>query len=124
MAEVVVVTCMGHVDGPRMLDGRIGDGSAGLAPHINPPFSGTRWRRRRKGDVWTLECLGEAQGPRFLDGRTLDGTVGLAPSTEPPFTGTRWRARRVGDDFTLECLGRLRARGSWRRYCRACAYDG
>src|SRR5687768_9819156 len=95
--QVVVLASLGHVQGPRNLDGRTGDGSVGLAPHTGAPFSGTRWRRRTQGDVWTLECLGDVPGPRFLDGRTDEGTVGLAPNVKAPFTGTRWRARKVGD---------------------------
>jgi hypothetical protein len=105
--SVVILTSLGHVDGPRSLDGRTHDGTVGLAPHTGAPFSGTRWRRRTNGDVWTLECLGELPGNRFLDGRTHDGSVGLAPNAKRPFTGTRWRARKVGEGFTLECLGEL-----------------
>jgi hypothetical protein len=105
MSDVVILTCLASGPGPKNLDGRTGNGTVGLAPHLNPPFTGTRWRRRVNGDVWTLECLGDVPGPaRFLDGRVADSSVGLAPNTRPPFTGTRWRARRVGEGFTLECL--------------------
>jgi hypothetical protein len=72
------------------------DGTVGLAPSTNPPFSGTRWRAALapgEPTFFTLQCLGEIDGPRFLDGRTMDGTVGLAPNTEPPFTGTVWDVR-------------------------------
>jgi hypothetical protein len=105
MSDVVILTCLASGPGPHNLDGRTGDGTVGLAPHLGAPFTGTRWRRRMSNDVWTLECLGDAPGPaRFLDGRIADDSVGLAPNTQPPFTGTRWRARRVGDGFTLQCL--------------------
>jgi hypothetical protein len=103
MSDVVTLTCLGNTPGPPNLDGRIRDGTVGLAPHLEHPFTGTRWRRRMNNDVWTLECLANGGG-RFLDGRIADGSVGLAPNTQPPFTGTRWRARRVGDGVTLECL--------------------
>jgi hypothetical protein len=124
--EVVILSSLGHVDGPRNLDGRTGDGSVALAPHTGSPFSGTRWRRRtqegtvglapntrppftgtrwraaRVGDGFTLECLGDLEGPRFLDGRTHDGTVALAPNTQPPFTGTLWKVGvPFGNDVEL-----------------------
>jgi hypothetical protein len=43
MADVVILTCQGDIPGPRLLDGRTGDGSVGLAPSTEEPFSGTRW---------------------------------------------------------------------------------
>jgi hypothetical protein len=79
--SVVILTSLGHVDGPRNLDGRTHDGTVGLVPHTGAPFSATRWRRRTNGDVWTVECLGKLPGDRFPDGRTHDGSVGLAPNT-------------------------------------------
>jgi len=87
--------CLGHIDGPRWLDGRTHNGSVGLAPGRGGPFTGTRWRveRPNPGDrtLITLFCLGHLDGPRWLDGRTHDGSVGLAPDTGGPFVGTRWR---------------------------------
>src|SRR2546421_7314324 len=106
MATTIVrLTNRGTSPGPRVLDGRTGDGSVALAPTSNDAFSGTRWRRRMAGDVWTLECLGTAKGPRFLDGHTKEGTVHLAPSTNPPFSGTRWRATRVAGGVPPAGLG-------------------
>jgi hypothetical protein len=82
------------VDGPRWLDGRTANGSVGLAPNRNKPFTGTRWEvvEFEDGSV-ALKCLGDINGPRWLDGRTGDGTVALAPATNPPFTGTKWEVR-------------------------------
>jgi hypothetical protein len=37
---------MGELQGPRWLDGRTGNGTVGLAPNTNPPFTGTRWEVR------------------------------------------------------------------------------
>jgi hypothetical protein len=35
--------CLGDLPGNRFLDGRTRDGTVGLAPSTDPPFSGTRW---------------------------------------------------------------------------------
>ncbi|MER8188520.1 hypothetical protein [Kitasatospora sp. NPDC094015] len=40
----VVLTCLGNVKGPRLLDGRTGNGTVGLAPTTEAPFTGTRWQ--------------------------------------------------------------------------------
>jgi hypothetical protein len=88
----IALECLGHLPGPRFLDGRTQDGTVGLAPTTGGHFTGTRWKviKLRKNQI-SLECFGHLPGPRFLDGRTQDGTVGLAPNTSFPFTGTRWR---------------------------------
>jgi hypothetical protein len=36
--------CLGHLEGPRFLDGRTHDGTVALAPHTNKPFTGTLWK--------------------------------------------------------------------------------
>ena len=86
--------CLGDIEGPRWLDGRTADGTVGLAPNTNRPFTGTRWQVIQVGynspNIVVLKCLGDIEGPRWLDGRTAHGTVGAAPTTEPPFTGTKW----------------------------------
>ena len=92
----VILQCLGDVHNPNhvFLDGRTGDGTVGLAPSTNAPFSGTVWEQQEiSPGVFTLKCLGQIHNPDhvFLDGRTGDGTVGLAPSTDAPFSGTRWR---------------------------------
>jgi len=83
------------------LDGRTIDGSVGLAPSTDPPFTGTHWEailhRNPLGaadGTYRFKCLGHISNPDhvFLDGRTIDGSVGLAPSAAPPFTGTHWEA--------------------------------
>jgi hypothetical protein len=83
----------------KFLDGRTQNGTVGLAPHTNPPFTGTRWEvvRRNPGTwppTWWLRCLGNVPGPQWLDGRTHNGTVGLAPTRSAPYTGTRWEIAR------------------------------
>jgi hypothetical protein len=44
--DIVALQCLGTTEGPRWLDGRTGDGTVGLAPATNAPFSGTRWEVR------------------------------------------------------------------------------
>jgi hypothetical protein len=44
--DIVALKCLGNVEGRRWLDGRTADGSAGLAPTTDPPFTGTRWEVR------------------------------------------------------------------------------
>lgn len=39
----VWLKCLGHVDGPRYLDGRTHDGTVWLAPGTNAPYTGTKW---------------------------------------------------------------------------------
>ncbi len=41
--DIVGFKCLGNLPGPRWLDGRTGNGSVGLAPSTDPPFTGTRW---------------------------------------------------------------------------------
>jgi hypothetical protein len=106
----VLLRCLGNIPGWRYLDGRTADGTVGLASHLSPNFTGTKWRIVRAGPgVVALKCLGDIQGPRWLDGRTADGTVGLAPNRNEPFTGTRWQVLQVGYNNTniviLKCLG-------------------
>jgi hypothetical protein len=35
--------CLGDIEGPPWLDGRTGDGTVGLAPNTDPPYTGTKW---------------------------------------------------------------------------------
>ena len=39
----VALKCLGNINGPRWLDGRTGNGTVGLAPRTDPPFTGTKW---------------------------------------------------------------------------------
>jgi len=41
--DIVALKCLGAIEGPRWLDGRTRDGSVGLAPRTDPPFTGTKW---------------------------------------------------------------------------------
>jgi hypothetical protein len=89
---VVYFRNLGHIPGPRWLDGRTTTGTVGLAPNTGFPYTGTRWRVYRWADgTYSFQCLGTINGPRWLNGRTGNGTVGLAPSTGFPYTGTRWQ---------------------------------
>jgi hypothetical protein len=101
---------------PRyFLDGRTQNGSVGLAPNTDPPYTGTRWEvvQRNPGTwppSWWLKCLGDIPGPQWLDGRTGNGTLGLAPTRSAPYTGTRWEITRFvfpnePPAFSLKCLG-------------------
>jgi hypothetical protein len=42
--EIITLKCLGDKPGPRYLDGRTQNGTVGLAPNTNPPFTGTKWR--------------------------------------------------------------------------------
>jgi hypothetical protein len=41
--NIVELRCLGDIRGPRWLDGRTADGTVGLAPLTEPPFTGTKW---------------------------------------------------------------------------------
>ncbi|MDF5733822.1 MAG: hypothetical protein PUP92_39090 [Rhizonema sp. PD38] len=104
------IMCLGDVEGPRYLDGRIGDGTVGLAPDMLN-FSGTKWAFNYKDPIsdsdpyvgW-LECLRDIDGLRILDGRTKDGTVGL---TNDFLSGTSWQIPNnyLNSFATFKCLG-------------------
>jgi hypothetical protein len=65
----VSLKCLGNVPGPGFqgfLDGRTGDGSVGLAPSLNPPFTGTLWDVIDDGaSNLILKCMGNVPGPAF-----------------------------------------------------------
>lgn len=42
--DIVSLKCLGSTEGPRWLDGRTANGTVGLAPKTDPPFTGTRWQ--------------------------------------------------------------------------------
>lgn len=91
---VFVFECAGR----GFLDGNTIICRVGLAPNVQPPFTGTAWRVADLPDLGThvtLQCQGTGGGPcagGFLDGHTAvnDGSVGLANSTAQPFSGTHW----------------------------------
>jgi hypothetical protein len=96
LGDTVSLICLGTIPGARFLDGRTGNGTVGLAPNNDVPFTGARWQVvDGGGGSFVLRCLGNIEGPRFLDGRTGDGSAGLAPSTDPPFSGTHWGVFRI-----------------------------
>jgi len=109
LGNSVALKCLGNIEGWRFLDGRTRNGTVGLAPTVDPPFTGTHWlvvAGPQPGQV-ELRCLGDAEGRRWLDGNTAINAVGLAPSTDNPFTGTRWAVVDNGPDTILKCLGDL-----------------
>ncbi|MBD1862401.1 MULTISPECIES: D-alanyl-D-alanine carboxypeptidase family protein [Trichocoleus] len=101
--------CLGDVEGPRWLDGRTGDGTVGLAPNTDPPYTGIKWEVTfdEAASAYRFKCLGDVEGPRWLDGRTGDGTVGLAPNTDPPYTGIKWEVTfdEAASAYRFKCLG-------------------
>jgi hypothetical protein len=100
--EYIALVSLGNLPGPDVLDGRTGDGTVGLAPSTDNPYSGTRWKVFEVSDgIVTLENQGAnpSEDYQFLDGRTGDGTVGLAPSTDPQYSGTQWRVFNLPDEF-------------------------
>jgi hypothetical protein len=40
---IVVLKCLGDIQGPRWLDGRTTNGTVGVADTTEPPFNGTKW---------------------------------------------------------------------------------
>jgi hypothetical protein len=44
--NIVVLKCLGDIQGPRWLDGRTADGTVGVAATTEPPFTGTKWEVR------------------------------------------------------------------------------
>ena len=111
-ANGVALKCLGHLNGPRFLDGRTNNGTVGLAPSLTKAYSGTKssFVRAAEGIV-ALKCLGLIEGPRWLDGRTHEGKVGLAPQTTKPFTGTRWQLVQADQNnpniVWFKCLGEV-----------------
>lgn len=113
----ITLKCLGHVDGPRFLDGRTADGTVGLAPEANQDVSGAFWEVRGEPNAVLLRCAGHIPGPRFLDGRTADGTVGLIPAVkqdglfdepDPALTGARWSVLDVApNEVIFTCLGHV-----------------
>lgn len=91
----VILECLGHIDGPRFLDGRTIDGTVGLAPSTGEPFSGTRWEVSDTDQlgVVTLRCLGEStlgKNVRFLSADSLGGTLSLVDGDGGSGSSTRW----------------------------------
>jgi hypothetical protein len=41
--NIVALRCLGDIDGPRWLNGKTADGTVGVAPTTEPPFTGTKW---------------------------------------------------------------------------------
>ena len=41
--NIVALRCLGDIEGPRWLNGRTADGTVGVAPTTEPPFTGTKW---------------------------------------------------------------------------------
>jgi hypothetical protein len=44
--NIVVLKCLGDIEGPRWLNGRTADGTVGVAATTEPPFTGTKWEVR------------------------------------------------------------------------------
>ena len=107
--DIVALRNMGHLEGPRWLDGRTGEGTVGLAPEFGGSYTGTRWQVVEVSErVIALKNLGHLDGPRWLDGRTGEGTVGLAPQFDATYTGARWELVETGDDIiSLKSLGHV-----------------
>ena len=103
---IVSFICLGELEGPRFLDGRLNDGSVGLAPHTDWPFSGTYWAVTRERNVVKFRCMGIGDGPRFLDGRVADGKVFMMPMLASPLSGEFWEFEQgLHETVTLKCLG-------------------
>jgi hypothetical protein len=107
IGDTVSLISLGAVPGARYLDGRTADGTVGLAPNAEVPFTGARWQvSDGGGGSFTLRSLSKIDGPRFLDGKTAHGSVGLAAAPGPLFTGTHWEITKLGSgvSFSVRCL--------------------
>ena len=105
---IYLFKCRGHVPGNPWLDGRTATSEVGLAPHTDPPYTGTKWRAVKQMDgVIAFQCLGAvASQNRWLDGRTQNGSVGLAPDVDDTHTGTQWQPCRIENNlYIFRCLG-------------------
>jgi hypothetical protein len=91
----VTLLCKGSEGPQSYLDGRTTNGTVGLAPNTNPPYTGTVWAvEDGGGGTVMLKCKGVLDGPRYLDRRTSDGsTVGLAEN--------RWIVEDGSDNSTI-----------------------
>jgi hypothetical protein len=108
IGDIVSLISLGSGPGARYLDGRTDDGTVGLAPNGEVPFTGTRWRvSDGGGGSFILKSLSKIDGPRFLDGRTDDGSVRLADASGPSCSGTHWEITKLGSgvSFSVRCLG-------------------
>lgn len=105
---MVTLECLSHLSGPRFLDGRVADGSVGLAPHTGEPFSGTWWAVVRLApNVVKFRCMTQVQGPRFLDGRPTHGEVRMRPMLASPPSGEWWSFVEQADgSVTLQSLSK------------------
>jgi hypothetical protein len=108
--RIIILECQGNQDGPKFLDGRVGDGTVGLAPITGGGFTGTKWlvTYASEQDSMFFQCAADLSNPKYLDARVGDGTVGLAPNTNPPFFGTKWKVQDLGNYIvTLEFSGKF-----------------
>lgn len=111
--RMYALECLGHLHtGFKWLDGRTHEGVAGLAPKLDFPFTGTKWKAHVRGALVLFECQGHLPGPRWLDGQTMNGRVTLAP--EPgtltgKWSGTLWKPRAVSTAGAtiFECQGNI-----------------
>ena len=90
---LVNLECLGSLPGPRFLDGRTANGTVGLAPSTDFPFTGTQWALWRGFQQTILLCLGHASGRRVLVSPE-PGKVGLggdaAGGTADEEAGSQW----------------------------------
>ena len=88
------------------LDGRITDGTVGLAPSTEGGFTGTRWEILSPfldPRLYALKCMGTDVGNfslGYLAGYTQDGTIGLVVNPIPAYqySGTVWKILQTVSD--------------------------
>jgi hypothetical protein len=110
IGDTVSLISLGAIPGARYLDGRTADGTVGLAPNAEVPFTDARWQvSDGGGGSFTLKSLSKINGPCFLNGKTADGSVGLAVAPGPAFTGTHWEITKLdgGVSFSVRCLASI-----------------
>jgi hypothetical protein len=89
-SNIISLKNLGHIEGPRWLNGRTADGLADLAPSND--YTGTKWEVVVAGNnAIALKCLGNIEGPRWLNGNTVEGSLDLVPQWgAQSYSGTLW----------------------------------
>lgn len=107
--DIVHIYCLGHIDGPRYLNGNTTNGTVNLSSATEYPTTGVQWRveRTREGFI-NLRCMGHIDGIRFLNGNTTNGEVNMSNQVAFPTTGTRWTLVRKSDgNYHIKCEGHI-----------------
>lgn len=107
--DIVHIYCLGHIDGPRYLNGSTSDGVVNMSTSTEYPTTGVKWKieRTQEGFI-NLRCMGHIDGVRYLNGNTIEGVVNMSNELVYPTTGTRWTLVRKKDgNYHIKCEGHI-----------------